>query len=138
MISFNFKCRHSLKNGANLGFMFWCNTWVNVYTGKSWLANNFVFTLISFLAHSSLGFHLMQPPPSHDLRAQTQGICQVQERSVHLRQLLFLCSFQASVCMVKPEDAQNLAGSTELFIRQQKLTASVAKVLLKSIRTCKM
>lgn len=39
--------------------------------------------------------------------------------------------------MVKPEDAQNLAGSTELFIRQQKLTASVAKVLLKSIRTCR-
>lgn len=37
--------------------------------------------------------------------------------------------FQASVCMVKAEDARSLAGSTELFIRQQKLTASVAKVL---------
>ncbi|CAG06103.1 unnamed protein product [Tetraodon nigroviridis] len=43
---------------------------------------------------------------------------------------------KASVCMVKPEDAQNLASSTELFIRQQKLTASVAKVLCKTPRTC--
>ncbi|TWW59498.1 zinc finger protein 638-like [Takifugu flavidus] len=34
---------------------------------------------------------------------------------------------KASVCMVKAEDARSLAGSTELFIRQQKLTASVAK-----------
>lgn len=33
--------------------------------------------------------------------------------------------------MVKPEDARNLACSTELLIRQQKLTASVAKVLCK-------
>lgn len=41
----------------------------------------------------------------------------------------FLCPSQASVCMVKPEDAQNLAGSTDLFIGQQRLTASVAEVL---------
>lgn len=31
--------------------------------------------------------------------------------------------------MVKAEDAQSLARSTELFIRQQKLAASTAKVL---------
>lgn len=34
--------------------------------------------------------------------------------------------------MVKPEDAQSLACSAELLIRQQKLTASVVKVPLKT------
>lgn len=35
---------------------------------------------------------------------------------------------QASVCMVKAEDAQALANSTHLSIREQQITASVAKV----------
>lgn len=36
---------------------------------------------------------------------------------------------QASVCMIKVEDAQALANSTKLSIRDQQITASVAKVL---------
>lgn len=60
---------------------------------------------------------------------------QVRERSGRLafiaHQLLLLCWLQASVCMVRPEDAQSLACSAELLIRQQKLSASVVKVPLR-------
>lgn len=38
--------------------------------------------------------------------------------------------------MMKIEDAQALATSTNLFIREQKVTASVAKVLCGKIKAC--
>lgn len=119
----HFKCRHSLKKGGESRF------YVLVWRHRG--GDHMPIRV----AHGLLGFHLTQPPPSHDLRTQTKGMFQVHEWSVRLafvvHQLLFLCSLQASVCMVKPEDAQNLACSTELFIRQEKLTASVVKVPLK-------
>lgn len=59
--------------------------------------------------------------------------CPISSLDVGPSYLSLLPLLQASVCMVKAEDAQALATSTDLSIRDQQITALVAKVLCQMI-----
>lgn len=61
------------------------------------------------------------------------GFCPISSLDVGPSYLSLLPLLQASVCMVKAEDTQALATSTDLSIRDQQITALVAKVLCQMI-----